>query len=297
MTLAFLARGFVLMLCVLTAPAVTTRAQAQDRHQVRGLVLSVDRPGKALVVSHENIDGLMDAMVMPFDVRNAADLDGIEVGSMIQFTLVMHDAGAYVENLRVRAYESVEQDPLTASRLRVLTDTMRPPTSPRVVAAGQPVPDFTLTDQTNTRVSLSSLRGRTIVVNFIYTSCALPQFCFRIANHFGALQRRFQERMGRDLVLLTVTFDPEVDRPERLARYAAQWKASPASWHFLTGGSDEVRAVCDLFGVDAFRDEGLMNHSVRTAVIDRTGRLVTNIAGNTYTARQLGDLVDTVLSR
>lgn len=297
MTRASLVRGVVLMLCVLTAPTTITRAMAQDRHQVRGLVLSVDRPGKALVVSHEDIEGLMDAMVMPFDVKNAAELDGIDVGSMVQFTLVMHDTGAYVENLRVRPYESVEQDPLTASRLRVLADTMRPPTSARTVTAGQPVPDFALTDQTDTRVSLSSLRGRTVVVNFIYTSCALPQFCFRIANHFGALQRRFQEQMGRDLVLLTVTFDPEVDRPDRLARYAAQWKASPTSWHFLTGGTDEVRAVCDLFGVDAFREEGLMNHSVRTAVIDRTGLLVTNIAGNTYTARQLGDLVEAVLSR
>jgi protein SCO1/2 len=40
-----------------------------------------------------------------------------------------------------------------------------------------------------------------------------------------------------------------------------------------------------------------MNHSVRTAVLDRTGRLVANIEGNQYTAAQLGDLVDTVLRR
>ena len=278
-------------------PASANSFGAPERHQVRGLVVTIDRDRTGLVVSHDAIPGVMDAMVMPFEVRSAAELEGVAIGSMIEFVLVVDGARTYADQVRVRPYETVEQDPLTAARLRLLADTMRPPTSARAVAAGQRVPDFTLTNQARTRVSLSSLRGRTIVVNFIYTSCALPQFCFRVANHFGALQRRFADRLGRELVLLTVTFDPEVDQPERLARYASQWNASPESWHFLTGKADEVRAVCDLFGVDAFPDEALMNHTVRTAVIDRDGNLVTNIAGNTYTANQLGDLVASVLAR
>jgi protein SCO1/2 len=49
--------------------------------------------------------------------------------------------------------------------------------------------------------------------------------------------------------------------------------------------------------VDFFADEGLMSHSVRTAVIDRQGRLVANIEGNSYTAAQLGDLVDATLKK
>ena len=82
------------------------------------------------------------------------------------------------------------------------------------------MPDFTLTDQARSRVTLSQFRGKVVAINFIYTSCALPQFCYRMANHFGVLQKRFQERIGRDLVLLTVTFDPARDTPERLAEYA-----------------------------------------------------------------------------
>ncbi len=46
-----------------------------------------------------------------------------------------------------------------------------------------------------------------------------------------------------------------------------------------------------MFGVDFFPDEGLMNHSLRTAVIDRGGRIVASIEGNQYTPEQLGDLV------
>jgi hypothetical protein len=64
-----------------------------------------------------------------------------------------------------------------------------------------------------------------------------------------------------------------------------------------TGPTAEVQRVNHLFGMDFFPDEGLMNHSLHTAIIDRQGKLFTNIEGNQFTAEQLGDLVQTVLSR
>jgi protein SCO1/2 len=140
-------------------------------------------------------------------------------------------------------------------------------------------------------VRFSSLAGKIVVVNFIYTRCALPQFCVRVSNNFGVLQTRFAKELGKDVVLLTITFDPERDTPEALAAYAAQWKPDPKTWHFLTGPVPEVRKVCAWFGVEYFPDEGLMNHSLHTAVIDRQGTLVANIEGNTYSPEQLGDLV------
>ena len=97
------------------------------------------------------------------------------------------------------------------------------------------MPDFRLIDQKSRPVALSDLRGKVVAINFIYTSCPLPNFCLRIANNFGVLQKRFKAQLGRDLVLLTVTFDPVHDTPAVLARYASQWDADPATWHFLTG--------------------------------------------------------------
>ena len=101
--------------------------------------------------------------------------------------------------------------------------------------------------------------------------------------------------MGRDLVLLTVTFDPAHDRPEVLAGYARIWKADSQTWHFLTGPLDEVQRVCAMFGVGFWQDDGMFTHSLHTAVIDRQGRLAADVEGNQFTARQLGDLVESVL--
>ena len=87
------------------------------------------------------------------------------------------------------------------------------------------------------------------------------------------------------------------DTPAVLARYAAQWKADPKTWPFLTGEVAAVRRVSALFGIESFPDEGLMNHSLRTTVIDRKGAIVASVEGNQYTPEQLGDLVQSALKR
>ena len=276
---------------------VANFAWADQQYFVTGMVLKVDRPHKTFVVSCESIPGYMAAMTMPFDVREPKDLEGIVPGMTVEFTLVVGQKTSYAERIRIRRYQSVEQDPLTARRLKLLNGIAGSASlSEKAVAIGQTVPDFTLTDQKYRQIALSQFRGKVVAVNFIYTSCALPNFCLRIANNFGVLQKRFKGQMGRDLVLLTVTFDPVHDQPDVLAQYARQWKADPETWHFLTGAVPAVRRVCNMFGVDFFPDEGLMDHSLHTAIIDRQGKLAANIEGNQFTAGQLGDLTQTVLN-
>jgi protein SCO1/2 len=270
-------------------------AAAAQQYAVSGMVLAVDRTRNTVTVSHDAIPGLMPAMTMPFDVRRTTDLDGLVPGAAVEFTLVVDRNTSYADRIRVVRYASVEPDPLTASRLKLLGQIVSGAAPAKPLAAGDQVPDFTLTDQQRQQVRLADLRGKVVAINFIYTRCALPNFCLRIANNFAVLQKRFKSRLGRDLVLLTVTFDPVHDTPEALAQYAGRLGADPANWRFLTGPVPDVQRVCRLFGVDAFPDEGLMNHSLHTAVIDRRGTLVANIEGNSFTAAQLSDLVETAL--
>jgi protein SCO1/2 len=267
---------------------------AEKEYAVSGMVLSVDPAAKSFTVSHERIEGFMDAMTMPFEVRHPEELRALVPGAIVEFTLVVGDRSAYATRISVRRYETVERDPSAARRLAAMKRLAGMSTPP--VAIGASVPDFTLIDQTRRRVALSSFVGKIVVVNFVYTRCALPQFCLRMSNNFGALQKRFSSDLGRELVLLTITFDPERDTPDVLASYAERWGANPVGWRFLTGSVADIRRVCALFGQEVFAEEGLMNHLLHTAVIDRTGTLVANLEGNAFTAEQLGDLVLTVLT-
>jgi protein SCO1/2 len=283
------------VLCASALIAIDASA-AEKEYAVKGMVVSVNAPAKSFVVSHERVVGLMDAMTMPFEVRQAADLRDLVPGAVVEFTLVVGDSTSYATRITVRHYQTVEQDPSTARRLSVMK-RMAGLTTTSPVAMGALVPDFALMDQRRQQVTMAGLSGKVVAVNFVYTRCALPQFCLRMSNNFGALQKRFARELGKELVLLTITFDPERDTPESLAAYALRWQANPTGWHFLTGSPPDIRRVCALFGQEAFADEGLMNHSLRTAVISRTGTLVANIEGNQFTPEQLGDLVAATLRR
>jgi protein SCO1/2 len=269
-------------------------AVAAEEYAVTGMVLKVDRSRNMFTASIQAIPGFMPAMAMPFEVRQGKDLDGLAAGATVEFALVVKGRSSYAERIRIVRYQSVEQDPLAANRLKLLTQLGRSARE-KELAIGDTVPDFRLTDQKARPVALSDLRGKVVAINFIYTSCPLPNFCLRIANNFGVLQQRLKTQLGRDLALLTVTFDPVHDTPEVLARYASQWSADPATWRFLTGPAHDVRRVCQLFGVDVFTDDGLMNHSLRTVLIDRQGKLVASLEGNRFTADQLVDLTKSVL--
>ncbi|MGC4084959.1 MAG: SCO family protein [Vicinamibacterales bacterium] len=273
--------------------AVDLRAQAAKEYPVTGMIVRVNPAGRTFVASIQAIPGYMAAMTMPFEVREAADLQGLSPGVVVRFTLVVDARTSYARAIAVVHYENTEQDPFSANRLKLLSDIAGAKGHPTVdpVAVGRMVPDFRLIDQRKRAVSLSQFRGKVVVANFIYTTCALPNFCLRLANHFGVLQKRFAKELGRDLVLLTVTFDPTHDTPDVMAAYAKQWNANADAWRFLTGPAADVERACGLFGVHAFANEGLMDHSLHTVIIGRDGTLVANIEGNQFTAAQLGDVV------
>lgn len=272
------------------------RAAAATRYPVTGLILSIDQPNRRFVASCSEIPGYMKAMVMPISVREAKALAGLKPSMFVDFTLVVEKDRSWAESLRVRDYENLAQEPLLVRRLEMLARLDKSNPAPAPPAIGERVSDFTLTDQTGQRVSLSRFAGKVVAVTFIYTSCPLPDYCFRLSNNFGRLQKRFARQMGRDLVLLSVSFDPVHDQPEVLAKYASIWKADPNSWRFLTGTPAEVKAVCRMFGLNFWPDEAALTHSLHTLVIDREGKLAANFEGNQFSAEQLGDFVETTLN-
>jgi len=270
---------------------------ASERHPVTGVLLQVDRRQQTISVSCREIPGYMDAMIMLFPVREAKALDGLEPGMTIDFALVVEGSSSYAEDIQSRPFESLELDPTQARRFKLLENAMAAKSTPSdALRIGQAVPDFALIDQNRGRISLSQFAGKVVAITFIYTRCPRPDYCVRLSNNFGLLQRRFKNRMGRDLVLLTVVIDPAHDQPDALADYARIWKADSRSWHFLTGPLEDIHKLCRKFDMAFYPDEALLVHSFHTVVVDRNGKLAANLEGNDFTSQQLGDLVQTVMA-
>src|SRR5215472_18983666 len=285
------------ILCWLVLCLASVSAQAATQYKVSGLVLSVDPPSRTMVVSCEPIPGFMEAMVMPLSVREAKELSGLAPGTMVNFTLLVEKESSHAESVRIRHFTSPAQETVLQQRLEALQKVLQSHVSTAVLQRGQPVPDFTLTDQTGRTVSLSQFAGKVVLLDFVYTRCVLPDYCYRFSSQFGRLQKRFAGRLGKDAVLMTITFDPLLDQPEVLANYAKTWKANPKTWYFLTGSPEDVQRICSWFGIESWPNEGLLVHTLHTAIIDREGRLAANLEGNQFTSQQLGDLAETVMDR
>lgn len=281
----------VLMTAVTHAAGTSTKV-----YPAKGIVVTVDRQHGALTVSCDAIAGYMAAMTMPFTVSDVKELAGISPGASIGFDLVVNRSSSSIRNIRVLKFENLEQDPLGAQRLKVVA-AVAAGAPLKELTPGEKIPDFTLTDQDRREVSFSQFRGKVVAITFIYTSCALPDFCYRMSTNFGRLQRRFADRMGKDLILLTITFDPVHDTPEVLNKYGKTWNADPRWWHMLTGSKADVEKICRMFGISFWPDEGLMTHSLHTFVVDRNGILAADMEGNKFSAEQLGDLVASVIAR
>jgi len=271
---------------------------SQKKYDVTGLLLSADISKHAITVSCQQIPGYMDAMVMSFPVRDAKLPDRLQPGATVSFKLVVENDSSYAEDVRIVPFESLELDPTEARRLKLLENAVsRKPLSADVLRVGQFVPDFQLTDQNRAPVSLSQFTGKVVALTFVYTRCPRPDYCVRLSNNFGLLQRRFAGRMGHDLILLTVVIDPVHDQPDALREYARTWNADARSWHFLTGSVADIQQLCRRFDMSFYPDEALFVHSFHTVVIGRRGQLIANLEGNNFSAKQLGDLIENVAER
>ena len=119
----------------------------------------------------------------------------------------------------------------------------------------------------------------------------MPEVCPRLAASFATLQRKFPDALGRDLMLVSITIDPQWDTPPVLADYAKLWRARDDGWRFLTGAPEAVKRAATAWGLVYWPEEGAIAHTSRTAIIGRDGRLLAMVEGSSYRTDQLTNLV------
>jgi protein SCO1 len=153
-----------------------------------------------------------------------------------------------------------------------------------------PAPEFSLTTQDNRRLSLQELRGKVVVVTFIYTSCG--DTCPLLTAKMVRLQSRFGTDFGRTVFFVAITVDPEQDTPEVLKRYAQTHGADLAGWAFLTGTLGEIRQVARHYGIYSKKTSlGQVDHTFLTSLIDHRGMLRVQYQGVRFAPEEmLGDL-------
>jgi protein SCO1/2 len=263
---------------MLAALAAACVRQGPREYELRGVVVAVDPTRQEITIKHDDIPRFMPGMTMPFKVRDSRLLEGRVPGDLVRAMLVVDGSETHLRTL-----ERTGSGPVP--------DVPAPPQA-GIADVGELVFESAFTDQDGARRRLSEWRGRALGVTFIYTRCPLPNFCPLMDQRFKAVQDmiRADASLRERIHLLSVTFDPEFDRPPVLAAHARQLGADSSVWSFLTGEREAVERFTSQFGVSIVRDAAGGNeivHNLRTAVIGPDGRLSAILNGNEWTPQQL----------
>lgn len=256
-------------------------SQNVKRYDVRGKVVSVDKAKKSAKIAHDEIKGFMEAMTMDFPIHEDWVWNDLVPGVDIRATLVVDSSAKdpyWLEKIAIVANSAPGQAPVEEK-------------TPEQI--GKIVPDLSLTNQDGKKFTFKDYRGKTLAVTFIYRECPLPEFCIKMSRQFSDMANQIAaDPEAKDKVrLLSISFDPERDTPEKLKQYGLGYLGKDAKddftvWQLAVGSNKEVRAVADFFGLkyetDA-NDKTQINHSLVTAVISPEGKVTKLFNGGRWT--------------
>lgn len=279
-------------------PPPARSAEVKETYALKGTVREVDPASGVVTIAHEEIPGFMKAMTMPFTPKDRSNLAELAAGDEVEGPLEVVREGGATKDYNLLRLGVTGRAPRTLT-LDFGSGTASLAPKPAILKPGEAVPDFAMTTQEGTPLKLSDLRGKVVVLTFIYTRCPLPDYCPAVDRKF----RRLAERIGAvkarsDAVrLLSVSFDPGHDTPEALRKHAAVVGASPPLWTFAVASHDELRKVAERLGLVYGPMPNEIVHNLCTAVVAPDGTLARLEVGTAGKAWEPDDLARTILGR
>jgi len=264
-----------------SASSVSPELIATQTFQVRGQIRELNPEQKFIRIAHEEIPDYMPAMTMPLPVKDVALFKGLNAGDSVQFELSVTEEDSWISHIQKIAPDN----PLAIGNLPPHDDGRTSQTER--VLPGEYFPDFELLDQDGKVIRLSDYRGKAVVLTFIYTRCPLPNFCPLMSKNFADLEQRLSKQFPGRYQLLSVTMDPEFDRPAVLKQYAAFYNANTKHWSFATGDSAQIQFVAELSGLTYAWENGVISHDLRTLLIGPDGRLAQVWKSNVWTPYEI----------
>ena len=258
-----------------------SRGPEARTYQLTGQVLAVKAETNEILVKHDDIPGFMPAMTMTYAVKDAALIKERAAGDLITATLVVEPSLAHLSTITKTGAAPVPDGARTTIPAAAGIDILRP---------GDVAPDTTLFNQDGKPITLKDFAGSATAITFIYTRCPLPQYCPLMDRRFADVQALVAQTpaLAGKVRLLSVSFDPRFDRAAVLRQHAASLKADPDVWTFATAEESVVDRFAARFGVNVIREPNdTITHNLRTAVIDRAGRVTAILDANTWTAADL----------
>lgn len=156
----------------------------------------------------------------------------------------------------------------------------------KYVKQGEYIPNFAMIDQRGEFLQIRQLQGKPFILNFIFTRCTVPTMCPASSTRMSRLQDAAREAGLDNLQFVTITFDPAFDSPGILRQYAEGYGMEPENFHLLTGDPSTVDDLLRQFGILTMEEDGTINHTMATLLVDVNGRVAYRKEGATWTIKE-----------
>jgi protein SCO1 len=230
------------------------------------VVEAIKPEANIIVIKHEAISNYMDAMTMPFKVKETREISGVQAGAEITFQLHVTKTESWVDQII-----KVGMAPLEAGEKPAASSALPEPEA----QLPNPLLAYKFTNELGQAVSLNDFRGQALALTFFYTRCPLPDYCPRLSKNFQEASQQLASMTNApaNWHFLSISFDPEFDSPASLKSYGESYGYDPAHWSFLTGPADKIGELARSCGADYQSTGGIINHNFRTLIVDATGHL------------------------
>ena len=156
----------------------------------------------------------------------------------------------------------------------------------KYVREGDYIPNFAMIDQHGDFLQIRNLRGKPFVMNFIFTRCQAAKMCPASTTRMSDLQDAARDADLEGLHFVTITFDPEFDSPGILRQYADGYEIEHDNFYLLTATQTLVDDLLRQFGILTMDEDGTINHTMATLLIDANGRVAFRKEGSTWSVKE-----------
>ena len=261
-------------------PVSPPTVAAAKSYDARGIVKAIAPDGLAATIKHEAIPGFMAAMTMELSVRNTNELNGLAPNDEITFKLRVTDTDDWIEDVRFVAHH-VSEVTNGVFTFHVPTPQLNP---------GDALGDYEFTGEDGKLFRFADFRGSAVAFTFFFTTCPLPEFCPRMNRNLAEARKIIlaQTNAPTNWQLLSISFDPDFDKPDILASFGNFYRGDNASrWRFAVASTNTLAGLAPKVGLNFWREGGSISHNLRTVVLAGDGKIFKQFDGNDWTAAEL----------
>jgi protein SCO1/2 len=150
-------------------------------------------------------------------------------------------------------------------------------------AIGRQIGDYRFVDSEGREVRLADLRGKPLVVHFIYTGCF--QICPATTQFLAGAVKEAERTIGPGTFrVATIGFNLPMDDPASMRAFARKFGVASPNWLFLTPDAASLAALTADFGFRYEATAAGFDHLLQVSILDRDGRLYRQVYGDSFDA-------------